>query len=102
MALLTKRSCTDLGVVNSATGVAALPLFGIMSGNTSATIDGAQVSLGGDIITEVDGKKVKGMEELIAAVDAKKPGDEIEVTLLRGGNEKTVTVTLANRPASIE
>ena len=31
---------------------------GIEGGNTSATIDGAEVSLGGDIITEVDGKKI--------------------------------------------
>ena len=31
---------------------------GIEGGDTSATIDGAEVSLGGDIITEVDGKKV--------------------------------------------
>ena len=33
---------------------------GIEGGNTSATIEGAEVSLGGDIITEVDGKKVDG------------------------------------------
>jgi S1-C subfamily serine protease len=75
---------------------------GIEGGNTEATIEGSSVTLGGDIITELDGKKVKGMEELIAAVDAKKPGDEIEVTYLRGGDEKTATVTLSNRPASIE
>ena len=75
---------------------------GIEGGNTEATIEGANVTLGGDIITSLDGHKVKGMDELIAAVDAKKPGDEIEVTLLRGGDEKTVTVTLGNRPASIE
>ena len=42
------------------------------------------------------------MEDLVNVVNGKKPGDEIEVTLLRGGDEKTVTVTLGNRPASIE
>ena len=51
---------------------------------------------------ELDGKKVSGMEELVNVVNGKKPGDEIEVTLLRGGDEKTVTVKLGNRPASIE
>jgi S1-C subfamily serine protease len=75
---------------------------GIEGGNTEATIEGAGVTLGGDIITALDGKKVKSMEDLIGIVEAKKPGDELEVTLLRGGNEKTVTVTLGNRPASIE
>jgi S1-C subfamily serine protease len=75
---------------------------GIEGGNTEATIEGASVTLGGDIITELDGEKVKDMEQLIAIVDGRNPGDQIEVTLLRGGNEKTVTVKLGNRPASIE
>jgi S1-C subfamily serine protease len=75
---------------------------GIHGGNTEATIEGASVTLGGDIITELDGKKVSGMEELVNIVNGKKPGDDVEVTLLRGGGEKTVNVTLGNRPASIE
>jgi S1-C subfamily serine protease len=75
---------------------------GIEGGSTEATIEGAGVTLGGDIITELDGRKIKSMDDLIAVVDGKKPGDDIEVTLLRGGDEKTVTVTLGNRPASVE
>jgi len=75
---------------------------GIEGGDTEATIDGAGVTLGGDIITELEGKRVTGMEELMASIDRRKPGDEIEVTLLRDGDEKTVTVTLGNRPATIE
>ncbi|HEX5983629.1 MAG TPA: trypsin-like peptidase domain-containing protein, partial [Solirubrobacterales bacterium] len=38
---------------------------GLKAGNTSATIDGEEVRLGGDIITEVDGKKLEGMDEMI-------------------------------------
>jgi S1-C subfamily serine protease len=75
---------------------------GIEGGNTEATIEGASVTLGGDIITALDGKKISGMEELVNIVNGKKPGDEIEVGLLRGGDEKTVTVKLGNRPGSIE
>jgi S1-C subfamily serine protease len=75
---------------------------GIEGGNTEATIEGASVTLGGDIITALDGKKISGMEELVNIVNGKHPGDEIEVGLLRGGNEKTVTVKLGNRPTSIE
>ncbi len=75
---------------------------GIEGGNTEATIEGASVTLGGDIITALDGKKISGMEELVNIVNGKKPGDEIDVTLFRGGNEKTVTLKLGNRPASIE
>ena len=39
------------------------------------------------------------MDDVISAVDAKKPGDSLELTLLRGGDERTVTVDLAQRPA---
>ena len=75
---------------------------GIEAGGTSATIDGAKVSLGGDIITEVDGEKVSGMEEIVEIVDDAEPGDELELTLLRDGQTKKATVTLGERPDSIE
>jgi S1-C subfamily serine protease len=75
---------------------------GIEGGNTSATINGAEVTLGGDIITEIDGKKIAEMSELIEIVNAKKPGDELELTVVRGDQTKTATVTLGKRPASVE
>jgi S1-C subfamily serine protease len=39
------------------------------------------------------------MEDLSATVKAQKPGDRIELTVLRNGKEITVTVTLGERPA---
>jgi S1-C subfamily serine protease len=75
---------------------------GIQGGSTSATIDGAEVSLGGDIITEVDGKKVAGMEEVVEIVNRAKPGDELELKIVRDGSTKTASVTLGARPDSIE
>jgi S1-C subfamily serine protease len=41
------------------------------------------------------------MEDLVSVIEGKKPGDKLEVTVVRGGGEKTVTVTLGNRPASV-
>jgi S1-C subfamily serine protease len=76
---------------------------GVEGGDTEATIEGAQVQLGGDIITEVDGKPIGSMEDVINAVNAAQPGDEMELTLLRGDNEtKHVTLTLGVRPDSAE
>ncbi|HEU4392409.1 MAG TPA: trypsin-like peptidase domain-containing protein [Solirubrobacterales bacterium] len=75
---------------------------GIEAGDTSATIDGAQVKLGGDVITKVDGEKVTGMEEIVEIVNEAEPGDELELTVLRDGETKTVTVTLGERPDSVE
>jgi S1-C subfamily serine protease len=71
---------------------------GLEAGTTSATIDGEEVRLGGDIITEVDGKKVESMDEMIEIVQASKPGDELEVTFVRDGDEQSVEVTLGTQP----
>ena len=75
---------------------------GLKGGDTSATIEGANLRLGGDVITEVDGKEVGDMEEVINAVNAASPGDEMVLTVDRDGKTKTVTVTLGVRPDSAE
>jgi S1-C subfamily serine protease len=95
---------TEKGVlVNEVTEDGPADKAGIEGGDTEATIEGAQVRLGGDIITEIDGEPVTSMEALIDAVDAAEPGDKMEMTLLRDdGEEKTVTVTLGVRPDSVQ
>jgi len=75
---------------------------GVKGGDTSATIEGANLRLGGDVITEVDGKGIGGMEEIINAVNSASPGDEMELTVDRDGEKKTITVTLGVRPDSAE
>jgi S1-C subfamily serine protease len=75
---------------------------GIEGGNTSATIEGAEVTLGGDIIVELDGKSIADMEDLVTVIEGKQPGDKLDVTVMRGGDEKSFTVTLGNRPASVK
>ncbi|MFL5832436.1 MAG: S1C family serine protease [Solirubrobacterales bacterium] len=75
---------------------------GIEAGGTEAQINGEEVRLGGDIITEVDGKKLKTMDELVEIIQGHKPGDELQLTLLRDGQKKTADVTLGNQPDSSE
>ncbi len=74
---------------------------GIKGGTTAATIDGANFSLGGDIITKINGKKISSMNEVVSIINTAKPGESLEVTVLHGSSTKTVTVTLGERPASI-
>jgi S1-C subfamily serine protease len=71
---------------------------GLKGGDTSATIDGAEFELGGDIIVEVEGKPINGMDEVIDLVNEAKPGDKLELTVRRGKGTKTLTVTLGQRP----
>jgi S1-C subfamily serine protease len=75
---------------------------GIEGGDSSATIEGANIKVGGDILVAVDGEDVSGMEEVIDAVDAAEPGDEMKLTVRRGEETKTLTVTLGVRPESVE
>jgi S1-C subfamily serine protease len=74
---------------------------GIQGSTKTATIEGVEVGLGGDVITEINGKQVKDMEEVVSLVEAAEPGDKFEITLLREGQQKNVTVTLGTRPKSV-
>ena len=53
-------------------------------GDTQVSIGGADLLLGGDVLTKIDGKQVKSMEDVIRVVDSKEPGDQVTLTLLRG------------------
>jgi S1-C subfamily serine protease len=75
---------------------------GVKGGDTSATIEGANFRLGGDVITAVNGKKIGGMEEVINAVNSASPGDKMQLSVDRDGEAKEITVTLGVRPASTE
>ncbi|MCX4660282.1 S1C family serine protease [Streptomyces uncialis] len=50
----------------------------------------------GDVITEVDGQRVHSGEELIVKIRAHRPGDRLQLTLERGGQEKKVTLVLGS------
>jgi S1-C subfamily serine protease len=75
---------------------------GLEGGSTPVTVEGGEVIVGGDIITEADGEKITDMEQIIELVNQKKPGDEVTLKYLRDGKEKTATVTLGTRPAKVE
>jgi len=64
----------------------------------SATVDGQEIKVGGDIITALNGENIKDMNTLKNALQSFEPGDEIELTLLRDGEEITVPVTLEKMP----
>jgi putative serine protease PepD len=51
----------------------------------------------GDVITGVDGASVTTAQRLRAVIAAHAPGDKLSLSLLRGGNTQTVSVTLGAR-----
>jgi S1-C subfamily serine protease len=54
----------------------------------------------GDIITTVAGEAVDSMQDLIAAILRQAVGDAVDITYIRGGQESTTEVTLAEKPRS--
>ena len=56
----------------------------------------------GDIITEINGKKVKTMNELQETIVQYRPGDKVNVTVLRDKKEKKIEVELKNSRGNTE
>ncbi|HZV75637.1 MAG TPA: trypsin-like peptidase domain-containing protein [Conexibacter sp.] len=52
----------------------------------------------GDVVAALDGKAVGDASALAAAIGAHKPGDQVKLTVQRGGSQQTVTVTLGTQP----
>jgi len=73
---------------------------GIEGGSAEVTIGGQPLTAGGDVIVAVEGEDVSGMDDVIAAVNQLQPGDEVELSLSRKGEERDVTVELGDRPAN--
>ncbi len=53
----------------------------------------------GDVITAVNGQKVESSDELRNTIAGIEPGTTVKITLNRKGDEKTVEVTLGERPS---
>jgi putative serine protease PepD len=54
----------------------------------------------GDVITEVDGIRVHSGEELIVRTRAHRPGDRLELTVVRDGARRGVTLVLGSADGS--
>ncbi|GGL77982.1 hypothetical protein GCM10010129_22040 [Streptomyces fumigatiscleroticus] len=50
----------------------------------------------GDVVTEIDGRRVHSGEELIVKTRAHRPGDRLELTLERDGEERKVSLVLGS------
>ena len=72
---------------------------GVQVGQNQATVNGRQITTGGDVIIAVDGQPVTGMDDVIDYLfNNKQPGDKMTLTVLRNGQQKDIQVTLGERP----
>jgi S1-C subfamily serine protease len=70
---------------------------GLRQGNDSVRYGSSVIYLGGDIITMVDGIKTNSLADLYSALEDNKPGERVEVVVLRGEKSVSLHVTLSDR-----
>lgn len=56
----------------------------------------------GDLITAIDGTPIEKNDDLFAALDGRKPGETVEVTIQREGEEMKITIDLQILPTMIQ
>lgn len=54
----------------------------------------------GDVIVELEGKPIESMDAFRTAIANMMPGTQVKVRLLRSGESKDITITLAERPSN--
>ena len=60
--------------------------------------EGGELPAGGDVVTAIDGVEVLSIQELALIIDRHDVGDEITLTVVRGGKLAEVTATLLEWP----
>ena len=80
------------------TGTAA-EQAGLRASDRLTVINGAELPIGGDIIIAMNETSVTGMDDVVAyTVEHTQPGDTVEFTIMRAGEEMTMQVTMGARP----
>ena len=71
---------------------------GVRGGNLSVVVQGEEYLLGGDIVTSIQGTPIRNHLDYVAKVRGLKPGQRIKLTIVREGQPRELTLTVAERP----
>jgi S1-C subfamily serine protease len=86
-------------LVSSGSPASKAGLKGAFTSQSQAA-SSSTVRPGGDVILAADGKDVSTLDELAGYLDEnKRPGDSVELTVVRDGQQMSVQVTLAEWPS---
>lgn len=67
----------------------------------TATADGIEYIIGGDIVLSIDGKEVRKIDDILTHLQREKNvGDTLNLGILRDGKSINITLTLEERPES--
>ncbi|MGH3022813.1 MAG: S1C family serine protease [Gaiellaceae bacterium] len=74
---------------------------GLRGGEREREFQGVPIQTGGDLIVAIDGTAVESAEDVVRAITQRAlPGQSVELTILRGNLQETVTVVLGERPST--
>ncbi len=74
---------------------------GLRGSDGQVDLDGQQAEIGGDVIVAIDDQQVKEFDDLVSyLLGSTSVGDEVTLTIVRDGKERTIDVTLAARPGT--
>ena len=71
---------------------------GLRGGNRQVQVGNSVIPVGGDVIIEMDGKKVMSSDDLIRMIRHHRPGDRVELKILRKGKFLRINVMLDEKP----
>src|SRR5713226_1412724 len=70
---------------------------GIQGGNRIAEAGMRRIAIGGDVIVAIDSQKVASQLDVNLVLNRKRPGDNVTVTVYRGGKKMDIPVKLGER-----
>jgi 2-alkenal reductase len=74
---------------------------GLKASNSTVTINGQKVTIGGDVIVGYNGQPIKSSDDLITYLARSgSVGQTVTLTVLRSGQQIELQVTLGLRPSS--
>jgi S1-C subfamily serine protease len=86
-------------IVIEVTSGSPADLTGLRGATETVIVDGQEVPVGGDVITEVNGIHVITMADLVVYMERNtRPGDSVVLGIIRDGQDLNLTVILGERP----
>ncbi len=71
------------------------------AGDETIEFQGQEIQVGGDVIVAVNGEELESETDLSRLISEAKPGDQVELEVIRDGDRETIDVTLEVRPESL-
>jgi putative serine protease PepD len=94
---IAKATGMSAGVeIVSVTKGAPAAAAGLAGATGTKSVQGTPFSTGGDVITKINGTAVHTADQAVQLIQSKKPGEQIQLTVVRNGSSTVINVTLGS------